>query len=192
MGCARLVVACRMVALIEARRMGRSEVSFPSPYARRASPLPRPPCRGRLSWSATERTTMTAPSTDRQFPKCTHCGEPYRPPRTTAKEFPGTKPYGGRGTCNPCYRELLRGYPPKALIDWTVEHKCSSCGQKMRPPRTSVKDWPGTRLYSCQGKCSSCAKEVRKTYPTVRELAAMGHPCIEPCPLPSSKRSNIW
>lgn len=137
-------------------------------------------------------STMTDPGTDRQFPKCTHCGEPYRPPRTTAKEFPGTKPYGGRGTCNACYRELLRGCTPKALIDWTVEHKCSSCGQKMRPPRTSVKDWPGTHLYSGQGKCSACAKEVRETYPTVRELAAMGHPCIEPCPLPSSKRSNIW
>lgn len=135
---------------------------------------------------------MTNPDTGRQFPKCTHCGEPYRPPRTTAKEFPGTKPYGGRGTCNPCYREILRGCTPKALIDWTVEHKCSSCGQKMRPPRSSVKDWPGTRLYSGQGKCSTCAKEDRKVYPTVRELAEMGHPCIEPCPLPSSKRSNIW
>lgn len=77
---------------------------------------------------------MTNPNTDRQFPKCTHCGELYRPPRTTAKEFPGTKPYGGRGACNACYRELLRGHTPKALIDWTVEHKCSSCGQKMRPP----------------------------------------------------------
>lgn len=135
---------------------------------------------------------MTTVNTDRQFPKCTHCGEPYRPPRTTAKEYPGTKPYGGRGACNSCYRELLRGRTPKALIDWTVEHKCSSCGQKMRPPRTSVKDWPGTRLYSGQGKCSTCSKEVRETYPTVRELAEMGHPCIEPCPLPPSKRSNIW
>lgn len=135
---------------------------------------------------------MTNPDTGRQFPKCTHCGEPYRPPRTTAKEYPGTKPYGGRGTCNPCYRELLRGCTPKALIDWTVEHKCSSCGQKMRPPRSSVKDWPGTRLYSGQGKCSACAKEVRQAYPTVRELAEMGHPCIEPGPLPSRKRSNIW
>ena len=38
-GCRRLVVCCRMVVLIEARRMGRSEVSFPSPYARRASPF---------------------------------------------------------------------------------------------------------------------------------------------------------
>lgn len=135
---------------------------------------------------------MTTPSTDRQFPKCVHCGEPYRPPRTTAKEFPGTKPYGGRGTCNACYRELLRGRTPKALIDWTVDHKCSSCGQKMRPPRTSAKDWLGTRLYSGRGECSTCAKERRKTHPTVRELAEMGHPCIEPCPLPSSKRSNIW
>lgn len=135
---------------------------------------------------------MASNPEERTFPKCTHCGEPYRPPRTTAKEYPGTKPYGGRGTCNPCYRELLCGATPKALIDWTVEHKCSSCGQKMRPPRTSVKDWPGTHLYSGQGKCSMCAKEVRKVYPTVRELAAMGHPCIEPCPLPSNKRSNIW
>ena len=129
---------------------------------------------------------------ERTFPKCTHCGEPYRPPRTTAAQYPGTKPYGGRGTCNPCYRELLRGCTPKALIDWSVEHKCSLCGQKMRPPRTSVKDWPGTRLYSGLGKCSMCAKEARKTYPTVRELAEMGHPCIEPCPPPSNKRSNIW
>lgn len=55
MGCARLVVACRMVALIEVRRMGRSEVSFPSPYARRASPLPRAPCCGRMPRSAPER-----------------------------------------------------------------------------------------------------------------------------------------
>ena len=38
-GCARLVAACMLVVLIEARRMGRSEVSFPSPYARRASPF---------------------------------------------------------------------------------------------------------------------------------------------------------
>lgn len=41
--------------LIEARRMGRSEVSFPSPYARRASPLPTGLRRGRLCWSANER-----------------------------------------------------------------------------------------------------------------------------------------
>lgn len=38
-GCTHLVVTCRLVVLIEARRMGRSEVSFPSPYARRASPF---------------------------------------------------------------------------------------------------------------------------------------------------------
>lgn len=38
-GCHRLVVGCMLVVLIEARRMGRSEVSFPSPYARRASPF---------------------------------------------------------------------------------------------------------------------------------------------------------
>ena len=54
-GCRRLVVGCRMVVLIEARRMGRSEVSFPSPYARRASPLPRPHCCARMPRSATER-----------------------------------------------------------------------------------------------------------------------------------------
>ena len=135
---------------------------------------------------------MTAPSTDRQFPKCTHCGEPYRPPRTTADQFPGTKPYGGKGACNSCYRERLKGGASSSRIGWTGERKCLSCGRRMRPPRSSVKDWPGTRLYSGQGKCSVCAKEDRQAYPTVRERAAAGHPCIEPCPLPSSKRSNIW
>lgn len=135
---------------------------------------------------------MASKTEERTFPKCTHCGEPYRPPRTTAAQYPGTKPYGGRGTCNPCYRELLRGATPKALVDWTVDQHCTACGQKMRPPRSSVKDWPETRLYSGRGKCSTCAKGGQKGYPTVRELAAMGHPCIEPCPLPSSKRSNIW
>lgn len=60
-GCARYVVACMLVVLIEARRMGRSEVSFPSPYARRASPLPRAPCCGRMPRSATERINHDQP-----------------------------------------------------------------------------------------------------------------------------------
>ena len=135
---------------------------------------------------------MTTVATERHFPKCMHCGEPYRPPRTTADQFPGTKPYGGKGACNSCYRERLKGGASSSRTGWTGERKCLSCGRRMRPPRSSVKDWPGTRLYSGQGKCSVCAKEDRQAYPTVRELAAAGHPCIEPCPLPSSKRSNIW
>nr|DAX45596.1 MAG TPA: hypothetical protein [Caudoviricetes sp.] len=67
--CRRLVVGCRMVVLIEARRMGRSEVSFPSPYARRASPLPRAPCCGRMSRSATERINRDQPQHRPPVPK---------------------------------------------------------------------------------------------------------------------------
>lgn len=55
--------------LIEARRMGRSEVSFPSPYARRASPLPRAPCCGRMPRSATERINHDRPQHRPPVPK---------------------------------------------------------------------------------------------------------------------------
>lgn len=190
-GCIHLVVACRMVVLIEARRMGRSEVSFPSPYARRASPLPRAPCCGRLTWSANERTRMVAIDWFNNPPTCEDCGGTIRPPHSSEQEYPGTRPYGGKGTCNSCYRNRKRTTGSSA-VDWGIEQCCVTCGCKMRPSRASVVDWPGTRLYSSRGRCSICVKGGRSGNPTVRELFEQGHPCIEPAPLPSNKRSNIW
>nr|DAX58204.1 MAG TPA: hypothetical protein [Caudoviricetes sp.] len=89
-------------------------------------------------------------------------------------------------------------------IDWTVTQQCVVCFRNMRPARARVADWPGTRPYAGHGKCSICTERERKQlhrgerpknpgrYPTVAELAAAGHPCIEPCPKPSNKRSDIW
>jgi hypothetical protein len=125
---------------------------------------------------------------------CEVCDHQMRAPRTSLADHPGTRAYGGRGICNSCYRRKRRGQAgaAKTYMDWSEVHYCSRCGVRMRPPRTGISEFPETRLYSGNGVCALCAKGSRKVGPTVAELAAQGHPCIEPCPLPSNKRSSIW
>lgn len=125
-------------------------------------------------------------------PRCEVCGATIRPHHTSEREFPGTSPYGARGLCNSCYRKKKKPASERATIDWSVDQFCVICGRKMRPSRASVKDWPNTQTYASMRRCSTCVKDGRVGYLTVRELFEKGHPCIEPCPLPSNKRSNIW
>ena len=127
-------------------------------------------------------------------PYCEVCDCVMRPPRASLADHPGTRSYGGKGICNSCYRRKRRGQEGAARspIDWSEDHYCERCGIRMRPPHTSVSEYPETRLYSGGGVCALCARHRRRVGPTVAELAAQGHPCIEPCPLPSNKRSNIW
>lgn len=125
-------------------------------------------------------------------PRCGVCEATIRPHRASEREFPGTSPYGAKGLCNSCYRKKKRPAAERAHVDWSVEQFCAICGRKMRPSRASVKDWPDTQTYASQGWCSTCVKAGRVGYPTVRELFEKGHPCIEPCPLPSNKRSSAW
>lgn len=125
-------------------------------------------------------------------PRCEVCEATIRPHHTSEREFPGTSPYGAKGLCNSCYRRKKGDSGARSAVDWGVEQLCAACGQKMRPSRASAKDWPGTRPYASKGRCSPCVKEGRSGYPTVRELFEKGHPCIDPCPLPSNKRSSAW
>ena len=92
----------------------------------------------------------------------------------------------------------------KRVIDWSVRQECISCFRPMRPARATAADWPGTTIYSGRGKCSICVRSENRRArraalprpkgknPTVAELAAEGHPCIEFCPKPANKRSAIW
>nr|DAX62056.1 MAG TPA: hypothetical protein [Caudoviricetes sp.] len=75
----------------------------------------------------------------------------------------------------------------------------------MRPRSADVEDWPGSRPYHGKGLCARCSsarraaewrrskgvqpKAARRRNPTVAELAAAGHPCVSPAPMPSRVRS---
>ena len=88
-------------------------------------------------------------------------------------------------------------------LDWTVTQICKGCGWEMRPSSRLVSEAPNTRSHSRDGYCVNCVRaELRRKrrrakelaeglrQPTVRELWEQGHPCIEPCPLPSRKESR--
>ena len=78
---------------------------------------------------------------------------------------------------------------------------CEVCGWKIRPARSSEDVFPGTAPYGGKGLCNRCYRKKKyngrnkpepkpvRQYPTVRELWEQGHPCIEPCPLPATKRT---
>ena len=90
-------------------------------------------------------------------------------------------------------------------VDWSVPQHCSDCGSLLRPGRAPIEDWPGTRAHHARGLCMRCfnvrrvaARRERegikprpkpRRNPAVAELAAQGHPCIEPAPMPSRVRS---
>ena len=90
-------------------------------------------------------------------------------------------------------------------IDWSAPQRCRDCGRRLRPSMSLVTDWPGTRLHHGNLLCRPCSearrragirrddqaqrKPKRRGNPTVAELAAAGHPCIEPAPKPSNART---
>lgn len=89
-------------------------------------------------------------------------------------------------------------------LDWSKPQYCLSCDCPLRPVRRSIEEYPGSRVHSSNGLCVSCASSLRRRearekrvaeeyalalvegrrQPTVRELWEIGHPCVEPCPLP--------
>lgn len=82
-------------------------------------------------------------------------------------------------------------------IDWSVPHYCEGCQRRIRPTRIKLADMPGTVPVSKHGLCKACsargviakpAPKVRRN-PTVAELAAAGHPCVSPAPMPSHART---
>lgn len=92
------------------------------------------------------------------------------------------------------------------MLDWSQPQDCWECGRRMRAPRTTITDFPGTAIYSGQGVCQPCRDAAKRAErrkdacartrpkrrggnPTVAELAAQGHPCIEPAPVPSRVRT---
>lgn len=93
----------------------------------------------------------------------------------------------------------------RTVIDWGIPQHCVACGVLMRPRNADVEDWPGSRPHQGKGCCSKCnnarrsearrrrqgiqPRPKRKRNPTVAELAAAGHPCVEPAPMPSRVRT---
>lgn len=89
-------------------------------------------------------------------------------------------------------------------LDWSKPQYCIACECLMRPSKRPSDDYPNSRIHSSNGECVRCAtarrrreareKRMAEEYalalaegrrqPTVRELWEMGHPCIEPYPLP--------
>lgn len=136
---------------------------------------------------------MTAIDWINNPPRCVDCEGVIRPPRSEASQFPGTVPYGAKGRCNACYRKLKRGGKPSARIDWSEPQHCKRCGVRMRPRVSESAEWVGTNSYGKGGLCSTCIAPNVRHFPTVAELYAQGHPCVEPCPLPSKRgRSYVW
>mgnify|MGYP001692916606 FL=1 len=90
-------------------------------------------------------------------------------------------------------------------VDWSVPQHCGDCGSPLRPGHAPIEDWPGTRAHHARGLCMRgfnvrrvAARRERegikprpkpRRNPTVAELAAQGHPCIEPAPMPSRVRT---
>ncbi len=90
-------------------------------------------------------------------------------------------------------------------LDWSQPQHCRDCGRRLRPSKTTVVDHPGTRLHHGHRLCRPCSEARRRAgirrgdqaqhrpkrrgNPTVAELAAQGHPCIEPAPKPSNVRT---
>lgn len=93
----------------------------------------------------------------------------------------------------------------RTVIDWGIPQHCVACGVLMRPRTADVEDWPGSRPYHGKGLCARCSsarraaewrrskgvqpKAARRRNPTVAELAAAGHPCVSPAPMPSRVRT---
>ena len=93
----------------------------------------------------------------------------------------------------------------RANIDWGIPQHCGDCGDRMRPRHADAEEWPGTRVYHGKGLCGRCSnarraaakrrsqgiqpRAQRPRNPTVAELAAQGHPCIAPAPMPSRVRT---
>lgn len=92
------------------------------------------------------------------------------------------------------------------MRDWSKPQHCRECGRRMRSSWMKLADRPGTVQYAGHGVCKSCASSAeraerrrgdcvrakprrRGVNPTVAELAAAGHPCIEPAPMPSRVRT---
>lgn len=92
------------------------------------------------------------------------------------------------------------------IRDWSKPQHCRECGRRMRSSWMKLADCPGTVQYAGRGVCKSCASAAERAgrrrgdcvrhkpgrrggNPTVAELAAQGHPCIEPAPMPSRTRS---
>ena len=90
-------------------------------------------------------------------------------------------------------------------VDWSVPQHCGDCGSPLRPGHAPIEDWPGTRAHHARGLCMRCfnvrrvaarreregikPRPKRQRNPTVAELAAQGHPCVEPAPMPSRVRT---
>lgn len=90
-------------------------------------------------------------------------------------------------------------------VDWSVPQHCGDCGSLLRPGRAPIEEWPGTHAHHARGLCMTCfnvrrvaarreregikPRPKRPRNPTVAELAAQGHPCIEPAPMPSRVRT---
>lgn len=125
-------------------------------------------------------------------PRCEECEGVIRPPRSEASQYPGTVPYGVKGLCNSCYRRKKRGSQGPVRIDWAEPQYCKRCGVKMRPRVAPAAEWAGTNSYGKRGMCSTCVSPNARRFPTVAELYAQGHPCVEPCPLPPNTRSSAW
>ena len=93
----------------------------------------------------------------------------------------------------------------RTVIDWGIPQHCVACGVLMRPRNADVEDWTGSRPHQGKGCCSKCNNARRsearrrrqginprpkpRRNPTVAELAAAGHPCVSPAPMPSRART---
>ena len=83
-------------------------------------------------------------------------------------------------------------------IDWSIPHYCEGCQRRVRPTAIKLADMPGTVPLARKGLCKACSTRIappppeeapQRRNPTVAELAAAGHPCIEPAPTVSRVRT---
>lgn len=109
---------------------------------------------------------------------CLECERPMRTTMEKAGDKPGTVMHYGRGLCKVDWKRLnvagtldtlyppAIGYDGKPVRTATVPRDstvpCEDCGKNMRPPGTTLTDWPDT--VTRKGKtCGRCCHKRQQT-----------------------------
>lgn len=122
---------------------------------------------------------------------CLECERPVRAQGVTIEDAPGTILLHGRGLCRKCHDGLKsegvldKLYPATTSDDGRVIRRiviardrtepCQDCGRDMRPPATTLEEWPGTvsRRGSRCATCASHSATPKPVMPTAADVRKM-------------------
>ncbi|KDE14223.1 hypothetical protein [Rhodococcus aetherivorans] len=103
-----------------------------------------------------------APTKQDRTRACRGCGGAMRPNKASAKDWPGTKSHTGRGYCSGCYHKYPDGRTTKPPTFRMPDVCQGTCGRRLRPTKTSEKEFPGTVGHFTSGMCRTCHRHTQK------------------------------